>query len=54
MNEKFKDFIEYRIQRSNDTFEDAKLLANNGRWNSVTNRLYYACFYAVSALLYSK
>ena len=45
---------ERKIQRSNDTFEDAKLLADNGRWNSVVNRVYYACFYAVSALLYSK
>jgi uncharacterized protein (UPF0332 family) len=46
------DYIDYRLQRASDTFNDAKLLADNGRWNSSINRLYYACFYAVSALLY--
>lgn len=29
----------------------AELLIKNKKWNSVVNRLYYACFYAVSALL---
>jgi uncharacterized protein (UPF0332 family) len=31
--------------------EDARILANAGRWNACVNRLYYACFYGVSALL---
>jgi uncharacterized protein (UPF0332 family) len=31
--------------------EDARILANAGRWNACVNRLYYACFYVVSALL---
>ncbi len=46
------DYINYRIQRASETLNDAKLLADNGRWNSCINRLYYANFYAVSALLY--
>jgi uncharacterized protein len=46
------DYISYRLQRASDTLNDAKLLADNGRWNSCINRLYYANFYAVSALLY--
>jgi uncharacterized protein (UPF0332 family) len=46
------DYISYRLQRASDTLNDAKLLADNGRWNSCINRLYYASFYAVSALLY--
>ena len=29
----------------------AVLLYNAGQWNSAVNRLYYACFYAASALL---
>ncbi len=29
----------------------AKILADNGFWNSAINRLYYAAFYAVNALL---
>ena len=41
----------YRITRVNETMEDARVLANAGRWNACVNRLYYACFYAVSALL---
>jgi len=48
------NYIQYRLQRASDTLSDAKLLAENGRWNSSINRLYYACFYAVSALLYSR
>lgn len=31
--------------------EDAKLLAEHERWNTALNRLYYASFYAVIALL---
>jgi uncharacterized protein len=47
-----QDYIEYRVLKSNEIFEDAKLLANNNRWNSCVNRLYYSSFYLVSALLY--
>jgi uncharacterized protein (UPF0332 family) len=52
MTKEQKDYINYRLQRAIDTLNDAKLLAENERWNSSINRLYYACFYAVSALLY--
>jgi uncharacterized protein (UPF0332 family) len=45
------DLIQYRLEKANQTLEDAKLLANANRWNPCVNRLYYACFYAVSALL---
>jgi len=31
---------------------DARLLAENGRWNACINRLYYSSFYLISALLY--
>jgi len=39
------------MTRANETLEDARILANAGRWNACVNRLYYACFYAVTALL---
>lgn len=52
MTEDLNDYINYRFQRATDTLNDAKLLAENERWNSAINRLYYACFHAVSALLY--
>ena len=46
-----KDLVLYRIEKSHETLEDARILRNAGRWNACVNRLYYACFYAVSALL---
>ena len=46
------DYIKYRLSRAKETFEEAQLLATKARWNGCVNRLYYACFYAVSALLY--
>jgi len=46
-----KNLVLYRMTRANETLEDARILANAARWNACVNRLYYACFYAVSALL---
>ena len=46
-----EDPVLYRLQRARQTFDDARLLANASRWNPCVNRLYYACFYAVSGLL---
>ena len=46
-----EDIISYRINRTHETLEDARILADSKRWNACVNRLYYACFYAVSALL---
>src|SRR5262245_37404546 len=46
-----EDVVLYRLQRGRQTLEDARLLANASRWNPCVNRLYYACFYAVSGLL---
>lgn len=47
-----EDYIAYRLLKSTEIFDDATLLANNQRWNSCVNRLYYSSFYLVSALLY--
>lgn len=43
--------INYRITRAWDTLDDAKILAEKEKWNSTINRLYYAVYYAVMALL---
>ncbi len=52
MNEQTKtDYIKYRLEKAFESLNDAKLLAQNQRWNSCVNRLYYAAFYAVIALL---
>lgn len=46
-----EDLIRYRLLRAKDTLEDARILAEKSRWNSTINRLYYASYYAVMALL---
>lgn len=45
------DYIKYRFQRSEESLDEAIILAENAKWNAVVNRLYYSCFYAVIALL---
>jgi uncharacterized protein len=45
------EYIEYRLSKALEAFKDAKLLAENNSWNACINRLYYSCYYAVSALL---
>ena len=45
------EVIKYRINRAEEAYQSAKTLAKAGNWNSCINRLYYSCFYAVSALL---
>ena len=45
------DLINYRIARAKDTYDDASILAEREKWNSTINRLYYATYYAVMALL---
>lgn len=49
-----RDLVAYRLQRARESVEDARLLAEARRWNPSVNRLYYACFYAVAALLVSE
>ncbi len=46
-----EEYIRYRINKADETLEVAALLIENGKWNSSVNRLYYAAYYAVSALL---
>ena len=46
-----KDLVNYRLSRAWETLDDARLLADHGKWNSTINRLYYAAYYAVTALL---
>jgi len=53
MNEK-KRIIEYWRKRARESLEDAKLLLENRRLHSAVNRIYYALFYQVSALLLGK
>ena len=54
MTEERHRIISYRLERAHEAFEEAKMLLNGGHTNTCVNRLYYACFYAVSALLLIK
>lgn len=53
MNGTKEDLINYRLNRAWETYDDARILAQNHKWNSAMNRLYYAAYYAVMALLLS-
>lgn len=46
-----EELVRYRYSRAQETYEEANLLAAEDHWNAVANRLYYSCFYLVSALL---
>lgn len=48
------EYVRFRLARTEETFEEAKIMLEKGHLYAVVNRLYYACFYAVSALLYSE
>lgn len=45
------DLVRYRLERAYETLAEAELMINSGHLFGAANRLYYACFYAVSALL---
>lgn len=52
MNEEERDeLIRYRIKRAFDTLNEVNILIENKLWSTAINRLYYACYYAIIALL---
>ncbi len=46
-----QELIHYRIRRAFQTLEEIDILVKNQLWATAINRLYYACYYAVTALL---
>lgn len=46
-----EDYSKYRIQRAKETIQEVETHIENKFWNTAINRMYYACFYAVGALL---
>lgn len=50
-NEQRRDIVIYRIENAINTLNEIKEHIANGFYNTAVNRMYYACFYAVSALL---
>lgn len=51
MNPETVELVNYRLARADEALEESNILYKSGHINASVNRLYYACFYAVSALL---
>ncbi|MBR1481131.1 MAG: HEPN domain-containing protein [Paludibacteraceae bacterium] len=43
--------VELEKEKARNTFAEVDILRQAGLWNNIANRLYYAAFHAVSALL---
>lgn len=54
MKEETLALVNYRFERAHESLEEAKILLEQGHANTFVNRLYYACFYAVSGLLLTR
>ena len=39
-----REYVTFRIDSAYKTFNAARVLAENGYWNSAVNRLYYSLF----------
>ena len=51
MTDETRTLAGYRLRRAEEALKEADLLFSEGHTNTYVNRLYYACFYAVSGLL---
>ncbi len=47
-----KDYVRYKIVKSNHSLRAASLLMENEFYNEAISRLYYACFYLVKVFLF--
>ena len=55
MNKESRDaIVAYRREKAHKTLNEIPILIEHEMWNTAVNRLYYACFYAVNALLISR
>lgn len=50
-NDDRNSLVGYRIQRALETLKEADYNADGGYYNTAVNRLYYAAYYAASALM---
>lgn len=49
-----ENLVQLSLKRANETLEEAQLLAQTQHPLGASNRVYYACFYAVTALLMTR
>ena len=55
MNTEERDaIVAYRKEKAHKTLDEIPILIEHELWNTAVNRLYYACFFAVNALLISR
>ena len=54
MKQEFIDLAKYRLEKAKNTLSYAKSYINDTTLDSTVNRIYYAMFYAVNALLITK
>ncbi len=46
-----KEIIQLRLENARQAVKAAEIMKENELWNSCINRMYYACYYTVTALL---
>ncbi len=51
MSQPKDELIRYRLHRAESALEEAGVMVDMRHWETCISRLYYACFYAVNALL---
>ena len=54
MKQEFIDLAKYRLEKAKNTLSYAKSYVDDTTLDSTVNRIYYAMFYAVNALLITK
>ena len=47
------EIIKFRLEKANSTMAEMAILMENKLYRTAANRLYYACYYAATALLIS-
>ena len=50
-NSEKNELVIYRLNRAKETLREINIHIENELWNTAINRLYYACYYAATALL---
>ncbi len=53
-DEQRRDIVRYRIENAQKTLSEVESHRENGFYNTAVNRMYYACYYAATAMLISK
>jgi uncharacterized protein (UPF0332 family) len=54
MNKGQEDLIRYKLSRAEETLAEARVMLETNHPYGAANRIYYACFHAVTALLLTR